>query len=258
MSDASSAPSGEAAASAVTAEQAVGQTADPSMEQSEGEATEQVVAHPEDSAAETPTAAVASTSAEAPSDSPAAADESGAEESAEAGHAATASPEASEDTSAPSASRLEEEGDIAADYVEELLDISDLDGDIDIEIRNGRTYVSVIAEEGDDRLRGLLGKDGKGLEALQELVRLAVLSATGNRSRLVLDVAGYRTERAQELEQLAQEAIVKVRETGEPLHLRPMGAYERKIVHDVIAEGGLVSESEGEGPRRHVVVTAGV
>ena len=155
------------------------------------------------------------------------------------------------------ASRLEEEGDIAADYVEELLDISDIDGDIDIEVRNGRTYVSVIAEDGDDRLRDLVGKDGKGLESLQELARLAVLSATGNRSRLVLDIAGHRTERASELEIVAQEAVDTVRETGEPVHLKPMGAYERKIVHDVIAAAGLVSESEGEGPRRHVVVSAG-
>ncbi|VXB97847.1 R3H domain-containing nucleic acid-binding protein [Citricoccus sp. K5] len=232
MSDASNTPSGEAAESAVTAEQGIEQaTVAPSV---------------------TPTGSTP------PADSSAAEDVSGEQESTEAGQDAAASADASEDSSAPSASRLEEEGDIAADYVEELLDISDLDGDIDIEIRNGRTYVSVIAEEGDDRLRGLVGKDGKGLEALQELVRLAVLSATGSRSRLVLDVAGHRTERAQELEQLAQEAIVKVRETGEPLHLRPMGAYERKIVHDVIAEGGLVSESEGEGPRRHVVVSAGV
>ncbi len=159
--------------------------------------------------------------------------------------------------SGASASRLEEEGDIAADYVEELLDISDIDGDIDIEVRNGRTYLSVIAEDGDDRLRDLVGRDGKGLEALQELVRLAVLSATGNRSRLVLDIAGYRARRATELEAVAQDAVEEVRQTGEPVHLKPMGAYERKVVHDVIAQAGLVSESEGEGPRRHVVVSAG-
>ncbi|HRO92439.1 R3H domain-containing nucleic acid-binding protein, partial [Citricoccus sp.] len=155
------------------------------------------------------------------------------------------------------AKRLEEEGDIAADYVEELLDISDIDGDIDIEVRNGRTYLSVIAEDGDDRLRDLVGRDGKGLEALQELVRLAVLSATGNRSRLVLDIAGYRARRATELEAEAQDAVERVRQTGEPVHLKPMGAYERKVVHDVIADAGMVSESEGEGPRRHVVVSAG-
>ncbi len=161
------------------------------------------------------------------------------------------------DERSPSARRLEEEGDIAADYVEELLDISDLDGDIDIEVRNGRTYVSVIAEEGDDRLRDLVGRDGKGLEALQELVRLAVLSATGVRSRLVLDIAGHRVDRARELEKVAQAAIASVREDGQPVHLDPMGAYERKVVHDVIAAAGLVSGSEGEGPRRHVVVSAG-
>ncbi|HEY4614554.1 MAG TPA: R3H domain-containing nucleic acid-binding protein, partial [Citricoccus sp.] len=89
-----------------------------------------------------------------------------------------------------------------------------------------------------------------------ELARLAVLSATGNRSRLVLDIAGHRARRATELEAMARDAVDQVRQSGEPVHLRPMGAYERKIVHDVIAEAGLVSESEGEGARRHVVVSA--
>lgn len=164
---------------------------------------------------------------------------------------------AAAEESPSSARRVEEEGDIAADYVEELLDISDLDGDIDIEVRNGRTYVSVIAEEGDDRLRDLVGRDGQGLEALQELVRLTVLSATGVRSRLVLDVAGHRAGRAKELEVVAQEAMDSVRENGEPVHLKPMGAYERKVVHDVISAAEMNSESEGEGARRHVVVSAG-
>lgn len=154
-------------------------------------------------------------------------------------------------------SRLEEEGDIAADYVEELLDIADLDGDIDIEVRNGRTYVSVVAEEGDERLRELSGSDGKGLDALQELTRLAVLASTGNRSRLVLDIAGRRAERAGHLEKVAQDAVQRVKDGESAVHLEPMGAYERKLVHDVVADAGLVSESEGEGARRHVVVTAG-
>lgn len=154
-------------------------------------------------------------------------------------------------------SRLEEEGDIAADYVEELLDIADLDGDIDIEVRNGRTYVSVVAEEGDERLRELSGGDGKGLDALQELTRLAVLASTGNRSRLVLDIAGRRAERAGHLEKVAQDAVQRVKDGESAVHLEPMGAYERKLVHDVVADAGLVSESEGEGARRHVVVTAG-
>ena len=157
----------------------------------------------------------------------------------------------------PGPSRLEEEGDIAADYVEELLDIADLDGDIDIEVRDGRTYVSVVAEDGEDRLRDLIGPEGKGLDALQELTRLAVLASTGNRSRLVLDIAGRRAERAGHLERLAQDAVERVKGGESRVHLDPMGAYERKLVHDVVANAGLVSESEGEGSRRHVVVTAG-
>ncbi len=164
---------------------------------------------------------------------------------------------ADESSDSSAASRLEEEGDIAADYVEELLDIADLDGDIDIEVRNGRTHVSVVAEEGEERLRELSGTEGKGLDALQELTRLAVLASTGNRSRLVLDIAGRRAERAGHLEKLAQDAVQRVKDGESPVHLDPMGAYERKLVHDVVADAGLISESEGEGARRHVVVTAG-
>ena len=154
--------------------------------------------------------------------------------------------------------RLEEEGDVAADYVEELLDIADLDGDIDIEVRDGRTYVSVVPGEDDedDRLADLVGPDGRTLEALQELVRLAVLAATGHRSRLILDIAGHRARRDAELRRVAAEVVDRVREGAGTVHLDPMGAYERKIVHDVVAEAGLASESEGEGPRRHVVISA--
>ena len=163
------------------------------------------------------------------------------------------------DGSGPRASaveRLEEEGDVAADYVEELLDIADLDGDIDIEVRDGRTYVSVITDADDDALQDLVGRNGKTLESLQELVRLAVLASTGHRSRLILDVAGYRTRRDAELRRVADEAVAEVKDGRGPVHLDPMGAYERKIVHDVVADAGLVSESEGEGARRHVVISA--
>lgn len=163
-----------------------------------------------------------------------------------------------DDDRAEAVRRLEEEGDAAADYVEELLDIADLDGDIDIEVRDGRTYVSVVPGEDDedDRLADLVGADGRTLEALQELVRLAVLAATGHRSRLILDIAGHRERRDAELRRLAAEAVERVREGAGVVHLDPMGAYERKIVHDVVAEAGLASESEGEGPRRHVVISA--
>lgn len=157
---------------------------------------------------------------------------------------------------ATAAERLEEEGDVAADYVEELLDIADLDGDIDIEVRDGRTYVSVIADDGDEALQDLVGRNGKTLESLQELVRLAVLASTGHRSRLILDVCGYRARRDVELRKIADEAVAEAQAGKGPVHLDPMGAYERKIVHDVVADAGLVSESEGEGPRRHVVISA--
>ncbi|WP_372699665.1 protein jag [Arthrobacter sp. JSM 101049] len=158
---------------------------------------------------------------------------------------------------AAAASRVEEEGDIAADYLEELLDIADLDGDIDIEIRSGRTYISIVNEAGaEGALADLIGRDGEGLEALQELSRLAVLSATGNRSRLVLDISGYREGRAGELKGIAEEAARKVRESGEPVSLDAMSAYERKLVHDTVSDLGLHSESEGEGTRRHIVVSS--
>ncbi|OFI36480.1 RNA-binding protein [Arthrobacter sp. SW1] len=154
------------------------------------------------------------------------------------------------------ASRLEEEGDVAADYLEELLDIADIDGDIDIEVRNGRTYISIAAEEASEGLESLVGRDGEVLEALQELARLSVLSATENRSRLVLDINGYRKDRAGELQQIAEDAVAKVKESGAAVALEPMSAYERKIVHDAVADLGFVSESEGEGANRHIVVTA--
>jgi spoIIIJ-associated protein len=154
------------------------------------------------------------------------------------------------------ASRLEEEGDIAADYLEELLDIADIDGDIDIEVRNGRTYISIVSDEEIEALKGLVGHDGEVLDALQELTRLSVLSATGNRSRLVLDISGYRDRRNAELAQIAKDAAEAIEGGSTSVALAPMGAYERKIVHDAIAELGLESESEGEGSGRHIVVTA--
>lgn len=174
---------------------------------------------------------------------------------AETAEADTA-PEQAADEAVESSQPGTDEGDIAADYLEELLDIVDLDGDIDIEVRAERTFISIHAEEGSEDLQDLVGRNGEVLDALQELMRLAVLSATGERTRLVLDINGYRAARNEELKQAAQEAVTKVQESGEPVHLEPMSAFERKIAHDVIAEAGLTSESEGEGKRRHVVVSA--
>jgi spoIIIJ-associated protein len=153
------------------------------------------------------------------------------------------------------AARLEEEGEVAADYLEELLDIADLDGDIDIDVENGRAAVSIVADPVATRsLRKLVGSDGEVLEALQELTRLAVQTRTGERSRLMLDVAGFRAGRRSELEALAGRAVGEVRRTGERLRLDPMSPFERKVVHDAVAAAGLASESEGEEPQRRVVV----
>ena len=151
--------------------------------------------------------------------------------------------------------RLEEEGEVAADYLEELLDIADLDGDIDIDVENGRASVAIVTEGGNEReLRGLVGSQGEVLEALQELARLAVQARTGERSRLMLDVAGYRAGRRRALEDVAARAVAEVRRTGDAVRLEAMNAFERKVVHDAVAEAGLASESEGVEPARRVVV----
>ena len=166
---------------------------------------------------------------------------------------------AEESSSSPvsnTVSRLEEEGEIGADYLEELLDIADLGGDIDIDIDHGRASIAVVAsEEGDEReLADLVGRDGEVLEAVQELTRLAVQARTGNRSRLMLDINGYRADRRTELTKVAQEAVTKVLTSGEAVSLEPMNPFERKVCHDVVAAAGLVSESEGAEPHRYVVV----
>jgi len=146
--------------------------------------------------------------------------------------------------------RLEQEGDIAADYLEELLDIADLDGDLDMDVDGDRAAVSIVGAE----LTQLIGANGEVLDALQELTRLAVYRETGERSRLMLDIGGYRAGKKEALEKLAAEAVSRVKETGEPLALEAMSPFERKVVHDVVAAAGLTSESAGVEPRRHVVV----
>ena len=151
--------------------------------------------------------------------------------------------------------RLEEEGEIAADYLEELLDIADLDGDIDIDVDHGRAAVEIVAEGAALRdLHRLVGADGTVLDALQELTRLAVQTRTGDRSRLMLDVAGHRAARKAELGEVARAAIARVRDLGAPVELEPMNPFERKVVHDVVAEAGLVSDSDGVEPGRYVVI----
>jgi spoIIIJ-associated protein len=148
------------------------------------------------------------------------------------------------------AERLEQEGEIAADYLEELLEIADLDGDLDMDVEGDRATVSIVGAD----LPQLVGSDGEVLEALQELTRLAVYRETGERSRLMLDVSGHRASRRQALEVRAEAVVAQVKESGAPVSLEPMSPFERKVVHDAVAAAGLSSESEGVEPRRYVVV----
>jgi spoIIIJ-associated protein len=156
------------------------------------------------------------------------------------------------DSSAPSAGQLEEEGEIAADYIEELLDITDLDGDIEIDARGGRAYLSVTSSD-DSSLR-LLSKPDT-VNALQELTRIAVQTKTGSFSRLILDVGGSREARASELALLVDKASEKIQAGAASAALPPMSSYERKLVHDIASDRGLSSQSEGEGRDRHTVLT---
>ena len=149
---------------------------------------------------------------------------------------------------------LEAEGDVAADFLEALLDIADIVGDIDVDIDGDRAAVSIVDSDEGRVPRRLVGPDGKVLEALQELTRLAVQTETGERSRLMLDVAGHRAARRTEITEIARGVIAEVRETGRQAELDPMSAFERKIVHDEVLAAGLRSESEGVEPHRYVVV----
>lgn len=148
------------------------------------------------------------------------------------------------------ADKLEREGDIAADFLEGLLDIADFDGDIDMDVDGDRAAVSIVG----GNLQDLVGRGGEVLDALQELTRLAVYRETGERSRLMLDIAGYRAGRKAELVTIAEEAIERVKTEDAPVSLDPMSPFERKVVHDAIAAAGLTSESEGAEPKRYVVV----
>lgn len=146
--------------------------------------------------------------------------------------------------------QLEHEGEIAADYLEGLLDIVDLDGDIDMDVEGDRASVAIVGSD----LRQLVGPEGEVLEALQELTRLAVYQVTRERSRLMLDVGGFRAQRREELTEVGRQAADEAKSSGVPVKLQPMTPFERKIVHDAVAAAGLRSESEGEEPDRRVVI----
>ncbi|MCF2572491.1 Jag family protein [Brevibacterium sp. UCMA 11754] len=174
------------------------------------------------------------------------------DETADAGAADSG---AEKDAKPTRAELLEEEGEIAADYLEELMDLADIDGDIDIDVGDGRAQLSIVCEDDEDsNLRMLVGRDGKTLGALQELSRLAVQTSTGQRSWLMLDIDGFRNNRRDELIKQAKRAIDDVKESGNEFAFKPMNSFERKIIHDQVAQAGLASESEGEGDGRHVLV----
>lgn len=154
---------------------------------------------------------------------------------------------------APSVEELEHEGDVAADFIEELLDIADIDGDLNLDVRQGRAYVSVEAEG--DGLALLSAPDT--VQALQELTRLAVQNQTGTFSRMILDIGGSRDTRRRQLEQLVDAAVAKLDEGASQASLPSMSSYERKLVHDIVSERGLTSESYGEGADRHTVISRG-
>lgn len=160
-------------------------------------------------------------------------------------------PRVSADRTEPTIEELEQEGDVAADFLEGLLDIADIDGDLDLDVRNGRAYVSVEAPEGGSVS---LIADPDTVQALQELTRIAVQAKTGRFSRLILDVGGSRDTRQQQLAGLVDRAIEKIEEGASQASLPSMSSYERKLVHDVVAERGFVSESYGEGADRHTVI----
>lgn len=153
----------------------------------------------------------------------------------------------------PTIEQLNDEADIAADYLEGLLDIADYDGDIEMGVRNGRAMVQIVADDNSD-IKSLTGKNGEVVEALQRLTRLAVQEKTGERSHLILDVDGYLKHKREGLHAQAMNAVEEARETGEPVDLAPMNSFERKIVHDVVRDEGLKSRSHGEEPHRYVTV----
>jgi spoIIIJ-associated protein len=186
---------------------------------------------------------------DAATDADSAADAS-TEDADEAGAGEGADEDSTSGSKLTRAQRLEQEGEIAADYLEELLEIADLDGDLDMDVEGDRATVSIVGAD----LPQLVGDNGEVLEALQELTRLAVYRETGERSRLMLDVSGHRSARREALEAEAAGVVAKVQESGESVSLEPMSPFERKVVHDAVAAAGLRSESEGVEPRRYVVV----
>ena len=151
--------------------------------------------------------------------------------------------------------QLSKEADIAADFLEELLDIADYDGDIEMGVQNNRAVVQIVSDDNDD-IKNLVGDNGEVVDALQQLTRLAVQQKTGERSHVIVDVAGYLKQKRLALKTLTLDAVETVRTTGEGIALPPMNSFERKIVHDIVREQGFESQSQGDEPHRFVTISA--
>lgn len=149
--------------------------------------------------------------------------------------------------------QLNEEADIAADYLEGLLDIADYEGDIEMGVRNNRPMIQIVADDDTD-IKHLIGREGEVVDALQQLSRLAIQQKTGDRSHLIVDVDGFLKRKRQHLRDMALDAVDEARETGEVVSLRPMNSFERKVIHDTVRDEGLRSRSHGEEPHRYVTV----
>jgi spoIIIJ-associated protein len=166
----------------------------------------------------------------------------------------TTSPDTATSRAEATIEELEQEGDVAADFLEGLLDIADIDGDLALDVRNGRAYVSIERDGGEGVASLGALSDPTTVQALQELTRIAVQNQTGRFSRLILDIGGSRDTRQRELDTLVDRAVARLDEGASQASLPPMSSYERKLIHDLVAERGLVSESYGEGAERHTVI----
>jgi spoIIIJ-associated protein len=200
----------------------------------------------------------ANADADVDADADAVVDGAAEEETVAPGPAAAQEDDGTEDEAVAAApartEQLVREGEIAADFLEGLLDIADLSGDLEVDIEGNRAAIAIVDSEDGAAPRRLVGPGGQVLDALQELTRLAVQAETGERSRLMLDVAGYRADRRSALVRSARQAITEVKESGRRRELEPMTAFERKVVHDEVLAAGLHSESEGTEPSRYVVI----
>lgn len=150
---------------------------------------------------------------------------------------------------------LEEQAEVAEEFVRGILDRMDIPVEVDHGVVDGVMYVDVLASEEAESMGILIGRHGQTLDALQEVTRSAVQRRTQERCRVVVDVEDYRKRRRSQLAHRTRDVAQRVRQTGKPERFEAMTSYERKIVHDSAGEvGGVETSSEGEEPERRVVI----